>query len=139
MSATRRTRLQVLSVMVVALLGLTLLGCGKKSDDGGEPAAVASESPAPVPVWPMTGLPMPVEPNHPVVIVKVPNTPEARPQMGLNKADLVTEELVEGGITRLAVVFDAKIPSEVGPVRSMRSSDIGIAKPANAVVVSSGA
>ncbi len=139
MSSSRRTRTKVLSVLVVALLGLSLLGCGKKSDDGGEPAAVATESPAPVPVWPMTGLPMPAEPNHPVVIVKVPNTPEARPQMGLNKADLITEELVEGGITRLAVVFDAKIPSEVGPVRSMRSSDIGIAKPANAVVVSSGA
>ncbi len=139
MRLSRTTSLRILTALLAVLLGFTLAGCGKKSEDDGEPMAEASTPAPPPPVWPMSGLPMPAEPNHPVVIVKVPNTPDARPQMGLNKADLITEELVEGGITRLAVVFDSFIPGEVGPVRSMRASDIGIAKPANAVVVSSGA
>lgn len=122
--------------VVAAALGVVLLGCGKKDEAVKAPDA---DLPSGQSVWPMTGLAMESEPNHPVMIVKIPNTPSARLQKGLNEADLITEELVEGGVTRLAVVFDSKVPSEVGPVRSMRSSDIGIAKPASAVVISSGA
>ena len=62
----------------------------------------------------------------------------SRPQIGLSKADLVTEELVEGGSTRLAVFYYQSIPGLVGPVRSMRATDIGIVKPAKAVLVASG-
>lgn len=138
MQLTRTSPRRLTAAVTAILLAITVVGCGKKSEES-TPDAVASTPAPPPPVWPMTGLPMPAEPNHPVVIVKVPNTAEARPQAGLDRADLVTEELVEGGITRLAVVFDRFTPKEVGPVRSMRASDIGIAKPANAVVVSSGA
>ena len=45
---------------------------------------------------------------------------------------MVVEELVEGGLTRLAVFFYQDIPDRVGPVRSMRATDIGIVKPVNA-------
>jgi hypothetical protein len=51
---------------------------------------------------------------------------------------MVTEELVEGGITRLAVFFHDAIPDTVGPVRSMRATDIGIVLPLDAVLVASG-
>jgi signal transduction histidine kinase len=51
---------------------------------------------------------------------------------------MVVEELVEGGMTRLAVFFYQKVPKLVGPVRSMRATDIGIVKPAKAVLVASG-
>jgi hypothetical protein len=138
MNQTRSFARRAIAVLAAILLSITLIGCGKKSDDYEEPAPEET-TPAAAPVWPMTGLPQANEPNHPVMIVKIPNTSQARPQEGMDKADMVTEELVEGGITRLAVVFDSKVPEEVGPVRSMRASDIGIAKPANAVVVSSGA
>lgn len=89
--------------------------------------------------WPLTGLPEASQANHPVMIVKVPNTPEASPQLGLSQADVVSEELVEGGITRLAVFYDSMMPGVVGPVRSMRNSDIGLVKPTNGILVSSGA
>ncbi len=38
----------------------------------------------------------------------------------------MVEELVEGGLTRLAVFFYSQVPDNAGPVRSMRASDIGI-------------
>jgi hypothetical protein len=71
---------------------------------------------------PLTGLPGSV-PNHRAVIVKIDNSSKARPQSGLNAADIVFEEQVEGGITRLAAVFHTNTPT-VGPVRSGRSTDI---------------
>ena len=81
--------------------------------------------------WPLTGLPAKgPAPDHPVYVVKIDNTESSAPQVGLSKADLVTEELVEGGLTRLAVFFYSASPTQVGPVRSMRASDIGIVKPA---------
>ena len=52
---------------------------------------------------------------------------------------MVVEELVEGGMTRLAAFYYSKIPGDVGPVRSMRASDIGIVSPVDATVVTSGA
>lgn len=52
---------------------------------------------------------------------------------------MIVEELVEGGITRLAVFYYSHVPPRVGPVRSMRASDIGITEPANAFLVASGA
>jgi hypothetical protein len=53
----------------------------------------------------------------------VENLPEARPQAGLNKADIVYEEPVEGGITRFIVLFQCQDASRVGPVRSARMTD----------------
>lgn len=121
--------------LAVTMAG-TLAACGSHK---GTPGQSTSGGAALQAVWPMTGLPQASQPNHPVMIVKIPNTPEAVPQMGLNQADMVSEELVEGGITRLAVFFDTFMPSMVGPVRSMRASDIGLVKPTHGVLVSSGA
>ena len=77
-------------------------------------------------------------PAHPVLAVKIDNTAASAPQVGLSGADLITEELVEGGLTRLAVMFYSDLPRVAGPVRSMRASDIGIAAPAGATMVASG-
>jgi hypothetical protein len=89
--------------------------------------------------WPLTGLPAHgPAPKHPVMVVKIDNSVNSAPQIGLKKADLITEELVEGGITRLAVFYYSHVPGVVGPVRSMRASDIGIVKPAKAALVASG-
>ncbi|CAN5170522.1 hypothetical protein BH18ACT9_BH18ACT9_13030 [soil metagenome] len=72
------------------------------------------------------------------MVVKIDNSTSSSPQLGLGKADLVTEELVEGGTTRLAVFFHSQLPKVAGPVRSMRATDIGIVGPAEAVLVASG-
>lgn len=75
-------------------------------------------------VLPLTGVPGP-SPARPAAVVKVDNGPAAVPQTGLNAADLVVEEEVEGGVTRFAAVFHST-PSIVGPVRSGRSTDVAL-------------
>lgn len=64
--------------------------------------------------------------NGPVLIVKIDDTTQAHPQIGVEDADVVYIEQVEGGLTRLAAVFSSVIPQRVGPVRSARISDIDI-------------
>ena len=64
--------------------------------------------------------------NGPVLVVKIDDTTQAHPQIGLEDADVVYIEQVEGGLTRLAAVFSSVIPQRVGPVRSARISDIDI-------------
>ena len=58
--------------------------------------------------------------------VKIDNYPAGRPQSGLDKADIIFEEPVEGGITRYAAVFQCQDAALIGPVRSARNIDIGI-------------
>ena len=64
--------------------------------------------------------------NGPVLVVKIDDTTQAHPQVGLEDADIVYIEQVEGGLTRLAAVFSSTIPQRIGPVRSARISDIEI-------------
>ena len=90
-----------------------------------EVAAKAAEPPPTQPgVMPLTGLAGSV-PNRPAAVVKIDNSRRARPQTGLNLADIVVEEEVEGGITRLAAIFHSQ-STVVGPVRSGRTTDIGV-------------
>jgi hypothetical protein len=65
--------------------------------------------------------------DQPAVVVKIDNVDQARPQTGINQADVVYEEMVEGGLTRLAAVFQSQYPALLGPVRSGRLTDEGIA------------
>lgn len=67
--------------------------------------------------------------NGPVLAVKIDDTNSARPQIGLEDADIVYIEQVEGGLTRLAAIFSSLIPTRIGPVRSARISDIDILSP----------
>ena len=130
-----------LVVLTVAAMAATLAACGggdKKSD--GPDSQNSKGGTTLAAVWPLTGLPLDGSaPSRPIIAVKIPNTPEAQPQSGLGDADMVSEELVEGGITRLAVFFYSKVADLAGPVRSMRASDIGIVRPLHATIVSSGA
>jgi len=64
--------------------------------------------------------------DGPILVVKIDDTSLARPQIGLEAADLVYIEQVEGGLTRLAAIFSSVIPQNIGPVRSARISDIDI-------------
>ncbi len=76
----------------------------------------------PPPVAPLTGLPGDVK--RPALIVKIDNVSAARPQSGIRQADIVIEEPVEANLTRLAAVFHSTDASVVGPVRSVRTSDL---------------
>ena len=64
--------------------------------------------------------------NGPVLAVKIDDTNSAHPQIGLEDADVIYIEQVEGGLTRLAAIFSSSIPMRIGPVRSARISDIDI-------------
>ncbi len=131
-------------VALTATAALALAGCSSDeaaspTDDGPDAQATA-DGMTMFGEWPLTGLPAEGKaPKHPAIAVKIDNTGSSSPQVGLGSADLVVEELVEGGSTRLAVFFYSKLPAgPVGPVRSMRATDIGIVEPADAVLVASG-
>ena len=75
---------------------------------------------------------------HPSIAVKIDNHEDARPQVALNRTDLVFEELVEGGLTRYVAVWHSDVPDAVGPVRSIRPMDPGIAGPLDGIIAYSG-
>lgn len=74
---------------------------------------------------PLTGLRAPdgKDPDRPALAVKVGNDPAARPQSGLQDADIVFDTLAEGGIVRYIAVFQCHSSSDIGPIRSVRYDD----------------
>ncbi len=74
----------------------------------------------------LTGRPLVAGNARPALVVKIDNVPRARPQAAVNDADIVFVELVEGGLTRYAAVFHSEDPSVIGPVRSMRTTDVNL-------------
>lgn len=79
------------------------------------------------PVYPLTGLPVtdPAAAARPALVVKIDNNKAARPQSGLNEADIVVEEIVEVQ-TRFAAIFHSQGSDPVGPIRSGRTQDIDL-------------
>ena len=136
------------TALALSLGSLGLAACGGDGDEAGAPAPSASSSQTVTEgtevaseTWPLTGLPArsgQAAQRHPVMVLKMDNTSASAPQKGLGSADLVVEELVEGGMTRLAAFFYSDIPGTVGPVRSLRATDIGIVSPVGGAMVTSG-
>jgi hypothetical protein len=89
--------------------------------------ATTTTVPEPDPVMPLTGLPItdPAAAARPALVVKIDNNAKARPQSGLNVADIVFEEIVEVQ-TRFAAVFQSQGSDPVGPIRSGRTQDIDL-------------
>ena len=126
-----RTRAVTAKTAVAVLAtSLVLAACGdgdgsdESSADGPEAQNVAAGSTLDS-TWPLTGLPVTGDDEaaqvHPVMVLKMDNTDASAPQQGLGSADMVVEELVEGGMTRLAAFYYSTIPGDVGPVRSMQA------------------
>ncbi len=116
-------------VLAGAGIALGLSSGGGKKKPGPAPHAHASSAPlAPAgPPCPLTGVPTATQvPQRPALAIKIDNFPQARPQSGLDKADVVFEEPVEGGITRLVAVFQCQSPDLAGPIRSARAVDLQI-------------
>lgn len=117
-------------VPAVALLVVALLGaCGEQRvrlflpvPAPPSPASTAAPS---MPVGPpgrLSGIP--TRAGAPVLAVKVDATAGGRPQAGVGAADVVYVEQVEGGLTRLLAVFNSRLPTRVGPVRSVRTDNV---------------
>jgi hypothetical protein len=137
--------LKVRCTALLALLALLAVACGGGDDDeDARPrrSTTTSESttttaPPPPPTYPLTGLVAdnPAALTRPALVVKIDNadgrTKTARPQIGLNQADVVYEEMVEGSVTRLAAVFHSADSDPVGPVRSARTTDVAVFSPLN--------
>lgn len=111
-----------------AAVGLTLAGSKAGPKPSATPKPTAPKVTIPAPTCPLTGAPSPLGavPARPALALKVDNFPEARPQSGLDKADIVFEEPVEGGVTRYVAVFQCNDSPLVGPIRSARYPDVGI-------------
>jgi len=135
-----------IAVAVVLLVGggiAVLVRSRHTSHEAAPTTSNASSTSTTVPsglIAPLTGLPDPrgVTAHRCAVTVKVDNTPAAQPHYGLEDADVVYEEVVEGGITRLAAIFQSHAPDRVGPVRSVRRTDQSIVWPIRGVFAYSG-
>jgi hypothetical protein len=88
--------------------------------------------------FPLTGIGSETNTDGRAVAVMINNHPKARPQSGLNKADMVYEVLAEGGITRFLAVFQSEKPENIGPVRSSRDYYIELAKGLKALYIAHG-
>lgn len=104
-------------------------------------AALTEDATLPAGVSPFTGLLV----DNPELLermpaaVKISNSPIARPQSGLSKADVVVEHLAEGGITRFTAIFHSQDAERIGSVRSARLIDLEIPVLFDAFLVYSGA
>jgi hypothetical protein len=106
----------ILFVAAATVTALLLRGRGERTE---------TPPPTAPPVLPLLGTPGQVPPRA-ALAVKIDDTERGRPQTGLTQADVVFEEMVEGGLTRVLAVYQSQDPETVGPVRSARSSDLFI-------------
>ncbi|TQL47051.1 DUF3048 family protein [Homoserinimonas aerilata] len=129
---------------VAAAAALAISGCEALPTPSPTPSASPDytstyEPPAPTELAPLRGTT--VEAGslaHASVAAKIDNHWDARPQLGLERTDIVFEELVEGGITRYVAVWHSDIPEELGPIRSIRPMDPDIASPFGGIIFYAG-
>lgn len=124
-SVRLRSRYLAGGLLVAALAGAACGGGGGDDDAATSTTQPETTTTAPANANPLTGLPTdPAMPARAALAVKIDNAPKARPQAGVNEADIVVEEGVEGGVTRFFTLFHSKDAPSVGPVRSARSTDL---------------
>jgi hypothetical protein len=122
---------------------LLLFAAGCSGDEATPPPAgdaAPTASPTPDPRCPLTGAVAPSSEvaSRPAVAVKVENNPVAYPLSGLEDAEVVFEELVEGGATRFMAIYHCTDAKQVGPVRSARLVDPGIMIPITRILAAAG-
>lgn len=88
---------------------------------------------------PFTGMALREEENKYPVMAIIDNLAPGETQSGLQKASIVYEFPVEGGITRLLALYYDQIPSRFGPIRSARPYMIDKAREYNAILLHAGA
>lgn len=137
--ASRQTRIAALAAAT-----LLLAGCSTSASPSGTTSASQTPTPTPTPMVtaPLTGVSYPAGSNPylagPVVMGKIDNSSEARPQQGLGSTDVVIDEMVEGGLTRFLAIWHSKMPQEFGPIRSVRPMDPDLATGFGGILAYSG-
>ena len=116
-----------LSIAIILVSVLAACGGGGTSSDTTAGSVEPLTTTPLAPGYPLTGLPITDQAaaTRVALVAKIDNHPAARPQTGLNKADIVFEENVEA-LTRFAAVFHSQGSDPVGPLRSGRTQDIDI-------------
>jgi hypothetical protein len=149
MTTTTRRGSRSGAAALLTALALAVAGCSSPQEPPQEPPSPVTQgptispdkAPAPVPVippsWPLTGVAG--EPAvRPSLAVKIENTAVARPQTGLEQADVVWETIVEFDVSRFIAVYHSQVPAEVGPIRSVRPMDPVILAPMHGLLAFSG-
>jgi len=130
----------VAAVIVVAGIVVIIATQGSSKKATAPTSTSTTTTNASGPIAPLTGLPDPsgTALHRPALIVKIENDPNSLPQFGVDQADVVYEEIVNGGITRLAAIFNQNAPAKIGPVRSVRPTDTSIVWPIGGIFAFSG-
>lgn len=108
-NAPARSKTPAAALLTVLLLALLAAGC-----TGGDGSGPESRSSSP------SGRGTDAK----ALAVKIDNVAPARPQTGLDQADIVYVEQVEAGLSRLLAVYSSELPPVIGPVRSARETDL---------------
>jgi hypothetical protein len=122
------------AVVVAGGIGIAAVISGQESDPL-TTSSISTESAAPAPMpSPTTTTEQREKPTDPltggevsqneVIAAKVENIAAARPQVGLNQADITFVQEVEGAQTRLIAVYHSRFPTRLGPIRSARTTDV---------------
>ena len=115
------------SLVIAAVVALSACGGSSSSSTASTDSIPTTDAASDGPVNPLLGTPLvdPAVATRPAMVVKIDNHPSARPQAGINQADIIFEENVEK-LTRYAAVFHSEGSDPVGPIRSGRFQDINL-------------
>ena len=153
----------VVTAVAIVLLSILLSSTGNESTDttsittsvtpktGPQPSSTATPEPSPTtapaptpttvpstgPVSPFNGTPVEELSTKRILTVKIDNHQNARPQSGIQHADMMVEIWVEG-ITRFLSVWLDSDAEFLGPIRSMRPTDFAIQSSWESTFVNSG-
>jgi hypothetical protein len=140
---SKRSKIELAALAIVTGLGtgiliLLIMHFAQKPVQHVASNPVVKPAPAPKPntvASPLSGVQ--VAPNlaqRPVTGIMIENSPDARPQSGLQDAGVVYEAIAEGGITRFLALFQDSRPGYIGPVRSLRPYYIDFGWPYHASI-----
>jgi hypothetical protein len=156
MAPMKSQRIASVSALAAAI-AVVLTACASSPEVESGPATTASiepspersaapappEDPQPEVIWPLTGVDAEgadqAELDRAALSIKIENSDNAKPQENIQHADIVFEEQVEYGISRLVAVFQSKAPETVGPIRSLRPMDKNIMGSMEGPLIFSGA
>ena len=135
-----RSLIRIVGVAAAGALALGLAACSGGASGPATPDYKSTyKAPEPVAYAPLTGVALAAGTTvGPALSVKICNVFHCEPQDGLNQADVVFEEIVEGGISRYVGIWNSNVPVTVGPVRSLRPMDADIAAPFGGIIAYSG-
>jgi hypothetical protein len=133
------------AIFFVFILLFALAACQSNGDDKSkskkekpDQAQQQSKEKKPKDLYPLTGKPADRPADNRPIGVMIENHPDARPQSGIYRADIVYEALAEGSITRFLALYQSEQPQIVGPVRSARPYFVKLNNAFDAIYVSHG-